>query len=329
MENNVNYAQQYYPPTELRQEKKPLPAFVGSLVLFFVGVFSVMPISTGDIVANYVLPEYTNILSRLIIINTGYLFANIFYIFLAGLSGFFCYRNFRGALKFMGCLKIGSLLNWVLYYILHGVLYSTSAISSLSDIVTTIIDYVVSPFLCVIFAVIVLIVIDSLEKKPQTSPSVNYNQNKSPIMTKKKKGFSVGKVSAVVLITVVFNTVFYLTSQYLYYYSPIAISYSTFCFLSVLTNLITLICLIALSFPFGKGVKNGISLVGCYASTTYVAEILISLINIMVLVTVNIRTASITFLIDIGTVIIGNLAGALITIGVAALIHKRKEFSEN
>ena len=209
---------------------------------------------------------------------------------------------------------------------------------SVSGSVISILSNIVFPVLGVIFAVVILVVIDILEKKPKKNKNpapVSYDQYGNPVMPKKKKGFTVGRASIVIFGTFFISFLFILIQSLIFSFALSSASFSIQSaisqFSNALYNFITLIAVSALAFPLGKGAKNGIALVGCFASATYISGLLSAFINILLLLIVGIEIMEPTYysLANIGTVIIGNLAGALITIGVAALIHKRKEFSEN
>lgn len=340
MENTTNYNQQqyYYPPMQLRQEKKPLPAFVGPLVLFFVGLFSVIPNSTGHIVAAYTLPEYMDnwqFREHIMITSAGSLLSNIFYFLLVGLAGFFCYRGFRGSLKFTGCLLIGLYLTWFFFDILYGIGFLQGDLFILSYSTQTTIYYTIPPLLGTIFSTILLVIIDILEKKTKKNKNpitVNYDQYGNFVMFPKNKGFSVARASIVVLVTFILYIIFFLVSKFI----PVNIDnsnyfYSAIYFCPAITYLITLICIVSLSFLIGKGVKNGVGLIGCYASSAFIAQALYSMINLILfsIVGVDIVESGYYNAVTIILTVIANLTGALITIGIVALIHNRKEFSEN
>lgn len=347
MENTTNYNQQqyYYPPMQLRQEKKPLPAFVGPLVMFFVALITALPSLITRIINYLTFPDYFTFPEMyeeyqqyLIHTNLSTLLFYLFGLLTAGVAGFLCYRGVRGSLKFSACLEIGFLLKSILSNILYALLYLTDSVESLSTVAEIIINNIALPIFGGIFSVITLIIINSLEKKADKKikpATVGYDQYGNPVMPKKKQGFTVGKAAIVVFGTDLLYFLFALIQGLIFGFTMVNIDsslyYTITYFFYAANNLLTIAFVSALAFPLGKGVKNGISYIGCYGLAAFISGILSSFINILILFIVGIKSMeSAGYTIATGiTSVLGNIIGIIAIIGISALIRKRKEFSEN
>ncbi len=346
MENNMNYNQQqyYYSPVQLRQEKKPLPAFVGPLVMFFVVLVSALPNLITSIINSLTLPDYFTFPEMYaeyqqyqIHTNLSTLLFNLFCLLAAGVAGFLCYRGVRGSLKFSACLEIGLLLKTSLSYLLYALLYLTDSRGSLSTVGSIIINNVALPVLGGIFSVITLVIIDSLEKKADKKfkpATAGYDQLGNPVTPKKKQGFTVGKAAIVVFGTFLLDFVIILIQSFILGFATVNIDYSLYnaitYFLYAANSLFIIALVCALAFLLGKGVKNGISYIGCYGLEVFISCVLSSFINILILLIVGIETLESTgySVVNGITAILGSIIGIISSIGISALIRKRKEFTE-
>ena len=342
MENNMNYtygapqtplnngAGLYAPPV---QKKKDIP---GMLLLVISAIVGSLPDSLGTTAVNMLLSFFSEV-ENISVLSTALQSAVdsvgcIFLMAIVGGAGYLWSKSLRGALKFLACWKAATLLSNAAGNILFGIVWMIFGknINATMGIILSAVSYVSIAFeiafLCLFFAFF-----ERLEKKELSKiiPVPFAYEGFAPIP--EKKSFNILNTVITVAATSVIS---YLISLSVLPLVGKLLSHSSYMYSAVQyftgsgNKILTLLCLVGLSFLLTKSAKSAVSICGVYALSNLLAGAVTAFSRfVFILITGSFTSgAYVTFNFVLN--ICGIILTAVIAVLAVSLLSKKKDFAQ-
>ncbi len=219
-------------------------------------------------------------------------FANLFSLLIVGGLGFACYKNFKGALKFMGCYflarTVANLFTNIIYSIYYAVGLAKGEYYNYDSVNTvSVISGVFSSIIVIALSVVLLLLLEKFTAKKEATQAAGFNtpvdMYGNPIIKKDNFVMTAALVSFLtVFITKVGTAIVSVISagfasdygDYTYYLTSSLISNIS----GIIFNIITIAVLAGISYAMTKSAEKAAKAVGCYMAGSCIASIITSLL---------------------------------------------------